>query len=214
MFVISGNPPVLPGWRLSGEGYAVRYVRFDTVLPEELTDFSKDINPPCRIKMLVPVYKAVNIRTGDCRYHRGLPPFIVPFKHYSAADIQSGVEKGVCGDVGAEESTIRRWQAWFAAILSAIVSMQIHEDEIRGMETGMNDAYNRYRELHGPFWLVFFIKTSEPPWRYPTSLHPMSQAVSPIVSVREENAGEKENGGCPQPGCDGTEPHDTAPAAN
>ena len=74
------------------------------------------------------------------------------------ADIQSGVEKGACGDVGAEESTIRRWQAWFAAILSAIVSMQIHEDEIRGMETGMNDAYNRYRELHGPFWLVFFIK--------------------------------------------------------
>ncbi|MDD7008017.1 MAG: DUF6431 domain-containing protein, partial [Spirochaetales bacterium] len=72
--------------------------------------------------MLIPVYKAVNITTGDCRYHRGLPPFIVPFRHYSPADIQSGVEKGVCGDVGAEESTIRRWQAWFAAILSAIVS--------------------------------------------------------------------------------------------
>ena len=108
MFVISGNPPVLPGWSLAGEDYAVRDVRFDTVLTEELTRFSKDINPPCRIKMLIPVYKAVNIRTGDCRYHRGLPPFIVPFRHYSPADIESGVEKGVYGKVGAEKSTIRR----------------------------------------------------------------------------------------------------------
>lgn len=38
--------------------------------------------------------------------------------------------------------------------------MQIHEAEIRGMETSMKDAYNRYRVLHGPFWLVSFIKYS------------------------------------------------------
>lgn len=36
--------------------------------------------------------------------------------------------------------------------------MQIDEDEIWGMKSSMYDAYNRYRELHGPFWLVSFIK--------------------------------------------------------
>lgn len=170
-----GNPPVIPGCTLTKEGSVSRYVRIDTVLPDELLEFRSVITPPCRIRVMIPVYKAVNKATGDCRFHRGLPPFIVPFKHYSAADIQDGIEHGVSCSVGAEESTIWRWLAWFETILSAIVTMQIHEDENADRKTGACIAYARYRKLHGPFWLVFFIRTSPSPWRYPTSPHAVSR---------------------------------------
>jgi len=56
------------------------------------------------------------MRCEQCaRIHHELPDLLVPYKRYEAASIEQVVgEPSVTADVAADESTFRRWQAWFS----------------------------------------------------------------------------------------------------
>ena len=48
--------------------------------------------------------------------HRELPDFLVPHKHYAAEVIEAVIDEEPMACNGADESTVRRWIAWFKRI--------------------------------------------------------------------------------------------------
>ena len=66
------------------------------------------------------VFSLRRLKCKDCNtLHIELPGFIQPFKHYASDVIESVLDERT-DDCPAEESTMKRWQKWFASILPHI----------------------------------------------------------------------------------------------
>ena len=112
--------------------------------------------------------KILVIRRLKCevcrRIHHELPNILVPFKRYDAASIEEIV---VCPEpaVAADESTLRRLRAWFAAwivyarqCLAAIArQLRLSVEEVSGLPQSSLQS-NGPRVEKGPGWLKQFVR--------------------------------------------------------
>lgn len=59
-------------------------------------------------------YNLRRLRCKSCRkIHHELPDFLIPYKRYEAACIESVLTNPDLHDVPADESTLIRWSSWF-----------------------------------------------------------------------------------------------------
>jgi hypothetical protein len=82
-----------------------------------------------------------NIRVMKCNneactqtYHRELPDIIIPYRRYDANSIETAIEHDKSGIlIAPDESTIKRWQAWFKIsmiqIMMALISVAVGIEE-------------------------------------------------------------------------------------
>lgn len=91
--------------------YVCRKMRIGEFLPKELEEYAPYLAGLNRVEIIIP-----RARDENGRYHRLLPPFLLPFKHYPAEEVASAF----CNDCGqctsASESTIKRWKRWWWGI--------------------------------------------------------------------------------------------------
>ena len=83
--------------RLSHKDFRLRIVRWDNEGKEYI---------------IIRVLYCAKCKTS----HRELPDFLVPHKHYAAEVIETVIDEKPMACHGADETTVRRWIAWFKRV--------------------------------------------------------------------------------------------------
>ncbi len=128
-------------------------MRIGEFLPKELEEFSQYLVGLDYLTIIIP-----RARDENGKYHRLLPTFLLPYKHYPAEEVASTFcnECGQC--TSASESTIKRWKRWWKAIcgefkmkaLEWVKTTMLYSTIAATTETTL--AYILKR-LFPPFWM-------------------------------------------------------------
>lgn len=172
MFVVMASDEFLDRHELKYYDHVRRKIRIGEFLPKELEKFSQYIVELDYLTILIP--RACD---EDGKYHRLLPTFLLPYKHYPAEEVASAFcnECGQC--TSASESTIKRWKRWWKRIcgefkmkaLEWVKTTELYTTIAATNETTL--AYTLKR-LFPPFWMstILPLFTSEALRNFPHRL--------------------------------------------
>lgn len=133
--------------------YVVRKMRIGEFIPRELKKYAAYLEDKEFVYVYIP-----RAYDSDRKLHRLLPPFLLPFKHYSAEEVASVVcnECGQC--TSASENTIRRWKEWWKANWKEFKRLALEKERRENKKSRLCDATETtlpymLRKVLAPFWL-------------------------------------------------------------
>ena len=97
------------------------------------------------------IYRIRRLQCLECeRIHHELPGCVIPYKRHCAQSIEAALEER---EVAVEESTLRRWKAWFDSISGHLMGVLM--DRQMGKTPDPGTALQRFRKVVGnaPGWL-------------------------------------------------------------
>jgi len=112
-----------------------------------------------RLKNILDIKNTYNIRVMKCNnkactqtYHRELPDFIIPYRRYDANSIETAIDhdnEEIL--IAPDESTIKRWQAWFKSsvtqIMMALISVAVEIEDSAKASSLANQEYTSITPL-------------------------------------------------------------------
>ncbi len=172
MFVVRAGVDFLDSHELKYYDTASRRMRIGEFMPKELEKYSQYLDGLEYLVVFIP--RACD---KDGKYHRLLPPFLLPYKHYPAEEVASTFcnEGGQCTSAG--DSTIKRWKKWWKAICGEFKMKALEwakATELYTIIAATNEMTlaHTLKRLFPPFWMATILPlfTSEALRNFPHRL--------------------------------------------
>ena len=112
MFLAEADDSVLKAKGLTKYDKQVRHVYLGMgELPEELKPFESIIGDRSHIEITIP-----RVKDKDGKILRLLPAFVVPYKRYSADDVENELDPDAIAQTVAGDATRYGWRLWWKAL--------------------------------------------------------------------------------------------------